>query len=167
MPSYRASFVSRLILTSAIVFLGTSAIGCGPMYDTRYTMIPPSSSSGRVCIVQCENSKYQCEELEELRKERCEERAESEYNRCEWQTRRSEGRQPKWYECSRDSCSADSGKCEQRYRSCYESCGGRVSSETVCVANCEQARPDHRQPKPRDDYDRYPRDSYPRGNDRY
>lgn len=124
-------------LAAAVALLS----GCGPIYDTQYTFIPPDDGNGRACVYQCENGKQQCEELEELKEESCEERAEAEYARCEERIYRRKGRDPKWNECYRESCSSDSERCETNYRSCYQSCGGKVNAETVCVANCDQIPP--------------------------
>lgn len=115
-------------------------VGCGPMFQTQYTYVPPSSETGRTCVFQCENSRYQCQQLEEMRKERCEEDARREQERCQWQLA-MRGKEEKWYDCPTASCSADTERCDGMYRSCYQSCGGRVDAKTVCVANCDQIPP--------------------------
>lgn len=128
----RGGFLALALLT---------LIGCGPIYDTQYQFTPPDDGNGRACIYQCENGREQCTELEELREESCENRAESEYQRCADNIYRRKGRDPKWNECYRESCSSDTERCENSYRSCYQSCGGKVRAETVCVANCDQIPP--------------------------
>ena len=109
--------------------------GCatGPVYRTSYFYTPPETPEGKACVYQCEFSKIQCEELEDLKKELCEEKAELKYERCMLDKKEGEY-------CSNErwQCSANSRRCETMYRSCYQACGGRVESETECVGNCDQ-----------------------------
>jgi hypothetical protein len=132
----------RLGLGSSIsVVLGALVLtSCGPIYETRYTFSPPRSGEGRNCTYQCEHSKQQCREIEEMRAQRCEEHSRWETERCQRDLERR-GKKEHWYSCGGDSCSADYDRCESSYRSCYESCGGRVNSEEVCTMNCEKAPP--------------------------
>lgn len=126
--------LNKLIYLS---FLAT--VSCGPIYDTKYNFIPPTSSEGRACIFQCENSRSQCIELENYRNQDCQQRSDYDQRRCEDDIRYREGREPKWYECGSNSCSVDQERCESQFRYCYQSCGGRVDAQTVCVANCQGA----------------------------
>ncbi|MEZ4752834.1 MAG: hypothetical protein R3A13_00765 [Bdellovibrionota bacterium] len=119
---------------------------CGPVYKTDYTYIPPKTESGRSCIFQCQNTKVQCEQLQELKYERCLDRADREYDRCERNKRyiykpNGERKCVDNCYCFRDSCSLDEETCEIRYRSCYGTCGGSVEAKTYCVSNCEKANP--------------------------
>lgn len=146
-------------VTTKFAFIGVLALSaCGPMYDTQYTLTPPKNESGRMCVFQCQTSQSQCEELESMRNERCEERAEREYQQCQWRVQLRERRDPKWYECSKDSCSSDTQRCLTQFHRCYQACGGTVKAETVCVANCDQI-PARNAPPPsgttKEDYRRY------------
>lgn len=132
--SKRRRFAAGLIC--AVTFAG-----CGPVYDTQYQFTPPENESGRTCVFQCETSKEQCQQIQEMRAESCEDRAEYEYERCVDRIYRRKGREPKWHECSKETCSADVDRCENTYRNCYQACGGKVRAETVCVANCDQVPP--------------------------
>ncbi len=127
-------------------------IGCGPVYRTDYQFTPPSSSTGKVCASNCENSKYQCQQIEQMRADQCQDRARLEMQRCEDNVRWREGREPKWYECGMDSCSADTERCESQYRSCFTACGGKVDAQTICVANCEQVPQPPPAPAKRSEY---------------
>lgn len=116
----------------AIVLFG----GCGPIYDTRYYYTPPQDPHGRFCILQCENLQMQCEQLEQMKVENCNHRARMEQDRCRSDIRRH-GREPKPHECPMiGTCSADTEHCENKYRICYQNCGGQVHAEQVCVFNC-------------------------------
>ncbi|NDC39414.1 MAG: hypothetical protein EBZ48_15480 [Proteobacteria bacterium] len=112
--------------------------GCGPMYNTSYSYTPPRSPEGRACTFQCNQIQIQCQQLEDMNRSRCQQDAQREQRECEWNIRITEGRKPKWYECGGDSCSVDYARCEQTYRACYQSCGGTVTAETRCVANCDK-----------------------------
>ena len=126
-------------MTLILVASAVSAIilgGCGPIYDTRYSYVPPGNPQGQTCVFQCENIKMQCEQLELMKAENCRNRARLDEDRCKDNIRR-QGREPKPSECSQvDFCSADYDHCEERYRQCYQNCGGRVHAEQVCVFNC-------------------------------
>ena len=118
-------------------------LSCSPVYKTNYSFTPPKTQTGKACIFQCENNKLQCEQLEEMRYERCLFRADREYERCERNKRyryKSDGKRECiencW--CSKGHCKVNKEICESRYRSCYQTCGGRVDSETICVSNCEK-----------------------------
>jgi hypothetical protein len=128
--------VKRLIL---LCFPATVLFGCGPIYDTTYTFIPPEDNRGQICTFQCENSKSQCIQLEEMKESNCQSRSDAQRYICEERIRAQYGREPKWYECGGETCSADEARCESQYRSCYQACGGRVIAETRCIANCAQS----------------------------
>jgi len=104
------------------------AAGCGPMYNTEYTFVPPETPTGQTCVFQCENSKLQCEQIEDMKQERCEDRADREYERCKDREKEKH--------CYRSYCSVDYSRCETRHRGCYQSCGGKVEEHKKCVAFC-------------------------------
>lgn len=129
---------------SSLLLFGMLALGltsCGPIYDTQYQFIPPESSQGRMCTYHCEESQQQCRRLEEIEADRCNERAEYDRRECERDLWERKQRNPKWYECGGGSCSANYDRCDQMYRSCFESCGGEVRQEVRCVANCDAVPP--------------------------
>ena len=127
------------LLVLAFVLGGVSA--CGPVYHTDYAFRPPKSAEGRSCVFQCEQSRQQCRQIEDMQQDNCQNRSYWENARCEDDIRRRKGREPKWYECGTDSCSADYDRCDDSYRSCYQSCGGEVQTNTYCVSGCEKAVP--------------------------
>lgn len=116
---------------------------CSPVFKTVYSYTPPTNDKGRSCVFQCENSKLQCEQLEDMRNERCQLQADRDYDRCESRKRytyKSNGKSECIENCFcyRQSCTVNYENCENRYRACYKICGGKVDSETVCVSNCEK-----------------------------
>ncbi len=111
-------------------------IACGPSYRTTHTYTTPSSSEGRMCVLQCQNIKSKCEQIQDMSKEHCEYREDREYDRCE--ERQEKKKKNKRSICFRGSCSANYVKCEKHYKSCYQACGGTVKSVTTCVRNCDK-----------------------------
>ncbi len=130
--------------------------GCGPAFETQYNFTPPPTSEGKTCAFQCDNSRLQCRQLEDYRAQDCQRQSEWDRRQCEEDIYRRKGREPKWYECGGSSCNTDYERCEGLYRSCYQSCGGRIDAQRVCVSGCDQLTPDQRRapmrPNPRDDY---------------
>ena len=131
----------KLALSFLLIAFLTS---CGPVYKTNYTYIPPENEEGKSCIFQCDNTKLQCYQLEDMRYQRCLDRADRDYYRCEANRRYVYNYKKKRRECRhncycfRSSCSQTREVCDDRYRTCYQTCGGSVTSETVCVSNCEE-----------------------------
>jgi hypothetical protein len=138
---YRGDFMRAFVALAVAGGVMIAGIGCGPVYNTEYQFSPPDSDAGRACVFQCENSRQQCRQLEEYRADDCQRRASWDQQRCEDDIYRRKGREPKWYECGSESCSADYDRCDESYRSCYQSCGGKVNAETRCVANCDKIPP--------------------------
>ena len=131
--------------TALLLLVISFCLACGPVFRTNYTFSPPETESGRACIFQCENNKLQCEQLEDAKVDRCEAESSRDYERCErnkeYQYDYGKGREKcvRNCYCSRRWCSkANYERCAAKYRSCYQTCGGLVHSETVCVRNCEQ-----------------------------
>jgi hypothetical protein len=118
----------KLGALSALVAVCISA--CGPVYDTRYTFVPPERPEGRTCVFQCENSKLQCQNMQDMQKQNCEFRAQLEYERCKDRGEKH---------CYEDYCSSDYSRCDEQYRNCFQACGGTVNRQDVCVAFCEGA----------------------------
>ena len=49
------------------------SIGCGPIYDTVYTLTPPASPAGLACVESCEDQQNECERYLERRGDEWEE----------------------------------------------------------------------------------------------
>jgi hypothetical protein len=117
----------------------------GPQYKTFYSYDPPKTSEGRACIFQCENTKVQCEQLAQMRVDNCQDRAELNFQRCadraqaDYDRCKASGEDKICFkkDCGRGACNP-SGQCDNQYQRCYSTCGGQVTSETRCVANCDK-----------------------------
>lgn len=129
------------LIPRTVMFIGVAVslltlAACGPVYRTQHTFTEPTSPEGRTCVFQCQTSKLQCQQIEDLRKDRCEDRADRDRERCIRRLERQK-KEVKSYDCPLDTCSADYERCEEMYRACYQSCGGTITSETVCVSGGE------------------------------
>lgn len=106
---------------------------CGPIYETRYHLIPPPGQLGQVCVNQCDQIRLQCIQGEDQRSENCETRnrlARLEYEQCR------ESGYSDCYDSSTWCSSGDYEPCEEQFRSCYRNCGGTVQSFEACVYGC-------------------------------
>lgn len=127
-----------------LLILTLSLLACSPVYKTDYTFIPPERESGRTCILQCENSKLLCEQLQDTKYNSCLQRAELNYQSCESRKiyridyKSGDTKCVENCYCYRSSCSRDEKTCGTQYRGCYQTCGGKVRSKTYCVSNCEE-----------------------------
>ena len=128
-----------ILLSLGMLLASGILTSCGPQFQTNYTYYPPESPSGQTCIFQCQNGKLQCQQLRDMEYERCIDRADREYYRCQDMNLDLPDKKKEY--CYRAYCNdADYERCEAGYRSCYQACGGRVESETVCVSGCEQQK---------------------------
>jgi hypothetical protein len=115
-----------------------SLTGCGPIYDTRYDLIPPTDDAGRFCTVECERLQLDCRRAEDRKYQDCtrdRQDAQNDYQRClnkhKNDSSKCRGLSPNTY-CS----SANYSMCDSDYRRCFQNCGGQVHSYQVCVFNC-------------------------------
>lgn len=134
------SMIKRL---GFLIILALLLSGCGPMYKTTYSYIPPQSKNGRMCIMQCMQTKQMCEQMCEMKKENCRSREmnESRYRYQEYAYHQKMANKP--IERSPDSfyygysCHQDCN-CVTGYNDCYTVCGGQVLQRRECVAFCNQ-----------------------------
>ena len=111
---------------SILIILAYLSMGCSPVYNTEYSLTPPSSSEGQKCVRNCQRDRSSCQQNVDARLDSCQRKIEQQ---CE-------GRQ----DCDKlsHSCGVvDYEPCEEQYRSCYQSCGGTVKSKQVCVIGCD------------------------------
>ena len=115
--------------------------GCGPQFVTKYSYEPPSTAEGRICAMQCENSRAQCVQLVDMERQNCEIREQQRrlaYDLCVSQSNKKAKETGCYmqYEFCGGGWEARE-RCTAPYNSCYAVCGGQVSSQTVCVSNCD------------------------------
>ncbi len=113
-------------------------VGCGPIYETRYTLTPPPGAEGRACVFQCDNTQLRCRQIQDLERQNCErdeQLAHYEYQNCLNQREKDSGIKcaQRYVYCP----SASYESCEAEYRSCFQTCGGVVQSRQECVFNCQ------------------------------
>ncbi len=140
----------KKIITSLAVFtiLAMTFLigGCGPVYKTHYTYVPPKSYRARMCLNQCLSDKSSCNLNCRSLNQRCHsdaDRAARPGYRAYVRKQRKNNK-PIWrnisdfadYSGCRSGCS-----CSTDYRQCYTNCGGQVIASTVCTAFCKKATP--------------------------
>lgn len=123
---------------------------CGPVYETQYSLIPPTSAEGRLCVNQCQQNRNFCRQNCGLNQQACvnEARSRALYDYQAYVNRQQAEKKPikksvsdfdRSYSCGNSSCEA---RCEADYRDCFGgSCGGQVIARTVCTAFCDQEKP--------------------------
>ena len=123
---------------------------CGPVYETQYSLVPPSSAEGRLCVNQCQQNRNYCRQNCGMSQQACvnEARSRALYEYQAYVNRQQAEKKPikksvgdfdRSYSCGNSSCEA---RCESDYRDCFGgSCGGQVVAKRVCTAFCDQERP--------------------------
>ncbi|BAI71243.1 hypothetical protein AZL_006050 [Azospirillum sp. B510] len=123
---------------------------CGPIYETQYSLIPPTSAEGRLCVNQCQQNRNYCRQNCGMSQQACvnEARSRALYEYQAYVNRQQAEKKPikksvgdfdSSYSCGNSSCEA---RCDADYRDCFGgSCGGQVIAKTVCTAFCDQEKP--------------------------
>lgn len=126
----------------ALFFLSS----CGETRIEGYTLTPPATTGGRMCIVQCQQARDYCDEGCSLKYRTCittvQMRAMQDYDQytreqithnqpIEFRPRDFESSAP--CEHAKQACNA---ACDTSYHSCYTSCGGVVAPVTSCTSMC-------------------------------
>jgi len=114
---------------------------CGPVYEKKYSYVPPKGDIPRMCIAQCYNAKTHCEQLCKLHHENCiaMERREARHDYQEYKRDRRHDNKP----IDRDRASFDRSytcnttcQCKPAFNTCYSACGGTVHEHKKCIAFC-------------------------------
>ncbi len=120
---------------------------CGPIYETQYSMIPPTSAQGRLCVSQCQQERSMCRQSCTMQEQTCraEARSRAAYDYEAYVRRQTAEKQPikkrvsdfeNSYGCGNSSCH---DRCESNYRDCFGGvCGGQVIANRVCTMFCDQ-----------------------------
>jgi len=132
--------VRKLLLVICGVFLLS---GCGPVYQTHYSYVPPHSWRGRRCVNRCLNDRSFCRSQCQTNDQSCQSNANLEampeylmYVHHRQQQNEPAYRSPSDF-ADYSNCT-DSCGCESSYRACFTNCGGSVLANTQCVAFCNQ-----------------------------
>ena len=124
------------VALSTVLFAGLLS-ACGPKMQTDYHLTPPEDKGGVACTFHCESEKRDVEQDDDSEYQRCRDDAEEAFEICQEDNeyRRKDDREI----CIRRYCPKPKEQhCLSAFHRCYEECGGRVDSETYCVANCDQ-----------------------------
>lgn len=130
--------------TLAILVMIFLVSGCGPMYQTTYTLVPPKTYRGRMCVNQCLSDKNQCTMSCRRIDQRCHAEADRAarpaYNvHVREQHRRNQRVQSGVSDFADYSNCRPGCNCTVNYRQCYANCGGTVTPHTICTAFCKKA----------------------------
>jgi hypothetical protein len=136
------NYIYKVILLSFLLFLS----GCVPIYNSSFTYQPPKTSAGSLCLMQCTQSKSQCEVGDKISQETCLTRAhrDAEQEFAGYQAQQLKNNQPIKKSVSDfdkgQFCGSDNGHCAADYNFCYQSCGGIIEEHRTCVAFCDKER---------------------------
>lgn len=131
-------------LALALLALGTLA-ACGPIYETQYFYTPPEAETALVCTNQCRQIGLLCQQNCDLRYDSCLAEARADAARdYDYYVRRREAEGKSIDRTLRDfdysyRCTSSSGcknACVNEFNVCYQTCGGAVTAQQVCVAFC-------------------------------
>ncbi len=121
---------------------------CGPIYDTQYSLIPPTTVEGRQCVGQCQQNRTICRQSCTISQQAClnDARSRAMYEYQAYVSRQAAEKKPikksvsdfeNSYGCGTNSCEE---RCESNYRDCFGGlCGGQVIAQRVCTAFCDEA----------------------------
>lgn len=139
------SIFNRSILQSIamLAFAGLTACETGPQYRTDTSYVAPTTTQGATCVATCQTNEQVC-------RARQEDTARAEYTGCMQRANNSykicmQGEMTMSCQNTRDTderiCDRNSKPyyqtCVSSYNACYQTCGGEVLKNTVCVKNCE------------------------------
>lgn len=119
---------------------------CGPMYETQYTMVPPKTAEGRMCVMNCQQGRNLCRQSCKIDEQSCRAEARARaaedyraYVHAQQVEKKPIKKSPRDFEyaygCGTSSCERE---CDTDHRQCYTSCGGQVISRRVCTSSCDQ-----------------------------
>ncbi len=132
-------FVPLLMMLILVTFTG-----CAGQAAKNTSYIAPNTPGGRMCANQCLEAKGYCRETCNLEERSCLNLTQAQaiqdydkYAREQFFSHQPADLQPRDFErndkCSPNSCYDD---CEDNYKSCYQTCGGKVEVTTSCQFLC-------------------------------
>lgn len=132
----RAEFKATILLLigKQIIFqvgLVITMIIMAACATTHERYIYPTSSEGKACVLQCDMTKMQCEQMQTMKYDNCKQQEQLENER--WQQCLNEMRYYRWKTCSLPSSkncglSPDVSSCKSQWKSCFQTCGGAITT---------------------------------------
>lgn len=132
--------MKKLFLLMILTF-GLS--GCGPSYHVKHSYTPPVSKDAKLCLTQCQIIKNQCKQNRLLKEQLCR-------NANRFYIGSGSGRKGKRNNRARfqfmhsiplsNACYSEDTSCSAEYNTCYQTCGGKVKTEKVCVSGCNKVK---------------------------
>lgn len=133
--------LKTLTVLSGLLALSLTLSGCGPVYSTQYRYTAPLDMNGKMCVNQCSSTRDMCRMMQESRaaqeQSQCQQNATMRYSMCLSNAKTDQARK----DCERNnysycSRSANTERCEESYRQCFQNCGGKIDSFQVCDFGC-------------------------------
>jgi hypothetical protein len=122
---YQVKQIAALSVLSLFVY-STAAVA-GWFFDD-YKFTPPATAEGKACIEKCDEKQDSCssqiKEKADKKFEDCENKNKQEYDSCLKYSSNRATCIPNEKVCIHDFVSTSS--CEEKYRTCYQNCGGTV-----------------------------------------
>lgn len=132
------------LLSGLMLLIGILCLSaCGPVYKTEYKYVPPKSDNGKQCAVQCVESKAYCQQGCQARESQCRALAHREAIHQFRQYKHEQLAHGKPIKKSeRDfeytsQCNQSCG-CDDMFNMCYQTCGGVIKENKICVAFCDK-----------------------------
>lgn len=126
--------------TRAALLLVLALAACGPQLRTNYNLLPPPTPQGQVCAGGCLLMSNTCVENCRLMSRKCESYDASTGVGFGTGWRHHGGMVEAGLTRPLSSADCSARQCEENClaaaRQCHLTCGGTITSETVCVANC-------------------------------
>lgn len=122
-----------------LIVLAGGLLACGPSYRTEYTYTPPLDDRGRKCVADCNAERQDCRAGADARAEKersqCEIKSNTSYYACLATAPDQKARDA----CVHEECRADPqyAACDGDFRTCFQVCGGTVTTQQVCTFNCD------------------------------
>lgn len=135
----------HMLKKSIFLVLLLAISGCGPIYKTDYTMVPPRNEAGRQCANNCLLAQQNCRQNCTLTAHQCEQNGQlqAQNNYLQYVNERQRTGKPikktpsdfsSYNDCESDECQE---LCANDYRICHTNCGGQVIPRTYCVSGCQ------------------------------
>lgn len=117
--------------------------GCGPIYKTKYSHVPPTSPAVKACVAHCakvkEQCTHQCKDEYRTCLEDAHERAVVNYEMYRNHQLIHNSPMNKTFKDFDQSKRCELRcTCDDAFDQCFKSCGGILHPYKVCTAFCEQ-----------------------------